>query len=415
MARAVRCLVVTYGGGHANIVGPVVRELSARPGWEAVVLAATSAGPQLRAAGIPTVAYRDLVVDGDTAALAHGRRLLPRDHDPATGIPADESVAYLGLCYQDLVERLGSAEASDRYERHGRHAFLPLGPLRRALDRWHPDVVVTTNSPKSERAALVVAAERGIPSLALEDCLGMRLRILPEFVPAFRADRVCACTSIAIEHLAAQGTDPASVRVTGNPAFDPIARIGAAETGSVRRTVGLSPDRRAVLFATQASTDLVALARAVRRLVEAVPDLDVVLRRHPTRRTVDPTPVIEAARGRVRLAEDVPVQPLIGAVDALATVSSTTALEAILLGVPVIQLGAEMGITAEHGEGAGDLPLYAHGAAILVRTDDELARTVHECVHGGLGAELRSRTRELFAPPGHAAERVADEIGAIAT
>ena len=141
-------LVVTYGGGHANIAIPVIHELTRR-GWKVTALGATTAGPQLRAAGIPAVGYRDLLTPADGDAVSAGERLAPTSHDPASGIALEESVAYLGLSYQDLVGRIGADEAAARWSRWGRHALLPLGPMRRAIERWRPDVVVATSSPKS--------------------------------------------------------------------------------------------------------------------------------------------------------------------------------------------------------------------------------------------------------------------------
>lgn len=413
MTEGRRALVVTYGGGHANMTIPLIRELAQR-GWSVTALGATTAGPQLRAAGIPAVGYRDLVGPGDERALADGERLAPSSHDPSTGIPLEESIAYLGLSYRDLAERVGEEEAGARWERWGRHALLPLGPMSRAIERWRPDAVVTTNSPKSERAALVVAHEMGIATLALEDCLGIRPGLFPAVVPPFRADRVCAPTSIATEHLIAQGTDAASVRITGNPAFDPLARISASDVDAVRARLGLRSARPAILVAGHAFTDMAVLGRMFARLAAAEADCDLLFRRHPSRRSADASAALAGAPGRARLADDVPVQPLLAAVAVLLTVASTTALEAILLGTPVIQLGRGTAVSTG-GETADDLPLYRYGASVLAEDEDTVIRLVHDLLHAGAGDGLRRRAGALFPHPGDATRRVADELAAIAT
>ena len=53
----------------------------------------------------------------------------------------------------DLHDRLGEAAARQLYEERGRWAFHPIGFMRRLMTKLKPDVVVATNSPRSEAAA----------------------------------------------------------------------------------------------------------------------------------------------------------------------------------------------------------------------------------------------------------------------
>src|SRR5437773_1755882 len=220
-----RALLVCYGGGHSQMLIPVIGELSRSTLWDLKVLAATTAGPEMERHGIMAYGYRHLVeMPGDRDALDRGMQLAKTGHNPASGISLEESVAYLGLCYRDLEERLGVQRASELYATYGRHAFLPIGPLTRAVDRFEPDVVVTTNSPKSERAALLVARAKGIPAVYLEDLLC--LHVHPSFVPPPIAERVCVGSTIAAENFARRYPGlAAAIRLTGNPAFDRLAGL----------------------------------------------------------------------------------------------------------------------------------------------------------------------------------------------
>ena len=116
-----RVLFVTYGGGHAQMVLPVVSWLQRSKALDIKVLALTTAAPIFKGAGIPCLGFRDFLDFGDAAALAWGERLLEGNNSEVTA--DDESIAYLGLSYVDLQDRLGVAGAEAAYSRHGRQAF----------------------------------------------------------------------------------------------------------------------------------------------------------------------------------------------------------------------------------------------------------------------------------------------------
>ena len=404
-----RALFVCYGGGHAKMVIPVVRELSRHDGWEPIVLGLTIAGPQIRAAGIVSYGYRDLVSSGDDAALEHGRRILGDSHDPRSGIAVEESVAYLGLSYQDLVDRLGADAAAALYRTHARHAFLQLGPMRRALEKWRPDVVVTTNSPKSERAALVVAREAGIPTVAMEDLLGIRQALIRDFVPKFAADRLCVGSTIAIDNLERdEGLPRDACRLTGNPAFDRlggVARRRDEARGRSRIPAGM---RYGVLY-TQSGPDPDALRAVLDGL--AGDGVHLGVRRHPNHRAMASDAFRSLLPRGVELVDDADLDDLLAAADVAISISSTVTVEALLVGNVVVQLGPALPLTRPTQEHLEDLPLYRYGVTVLA--DDVAAlRDILRSDHGGEDAVARAR--ELFVAPGTAARAVADQIREVA-
>jgi hypothetical protein len=402
-------LFVCYGGGHAKMIIPVLHELSQHDGWKADVLALTLAGPQMRAAGIRAHGYRDLISPNDGSAIEHGERLLADSHDPRSGIAVEESIAYLGLSYQDLVDRLGPEAAAHRYAAYGRHAFEQFGPLGRAIDRFRPDVVVTTNSPKSERAALVVAAERGIATIGIEDTMGLRQKIFPEFVRPFLADRVCAPSTISADNLVSSwGVPRERIRLTGNPSFD---RLGDA--AARKRARSRAESTRTVVFFTQAYTRAASLGEVVR---EALRDerIRFVIRRHPNYRGGDADAVLGMLGPRVILGDDLDLDALLVDADCVVAVSSTSVLESILVGTPVVQLGPGTGITDETLEHVDDLPLYRHGATILARDIADVHAAIARATDPAGSREVTRRAAELFVPPGGAARAVVEQMRELA-
>jgi hypothetical protein len=97
---------------------------------------------------------------------------------------------------------------------------MPLNFMRRLLDHLQPDVVVTTNSPRSEEAAIAVAFELGIPSVCMVDL----------FSPAgdpfldrnLYADALTTISDYGKSNLVAGGVPSERIHVTGSPAFDGI-------------------------------------------------------------------------------------------------------------------------------------------------------------------------------------------------
>jgi hypothetical protein len=198
------------------MVLPVVQALLGQGRHEVLVLGLTTAANVLARAGVPHIGFRDLVTEDDEAAIAHGARLSEGVNSDV--VPHEETVAYMGLSYADLEGEHGAEVAASIYAERGRHAFLPTRTLERLLTSYAPDLVVATNSPRAERAALLAAHRMGIASLCLLD-------LYPSadgqwFKEDWYGSKICVLSQNVKDILASFGRDPDSIVVTGNPAFD---------------------------------------------------------------------------------------------------------------------------------------------------------------------------------------------------
>lgn len=328
-----RILFVTYGGGHVNALLPVIQRLRAtRPDLELHVLGLTTAAPVLAAAGVPFLGFKDVLREDDVAAIEHGRRLAaatPGQIDPA------ETVAYLGLSYGDLVAQRGEEGARTAYADKGRMAFLPLTALGRIFDRVRPDLVVTTNSPRGERAAIVTARRRNIRSLVVCDLwLGFELEWLaaPDF-----GDRLLVMNDFVRQKLIDAGRSPDVVITTGNPAFDRLVEPHWIEAGArLRESLGTG-SRRLVLWISHvmpwAPEIRTGIARALVEAANRHRDWHVVLRAHPSEPPLDfelPT-IVGVSDPRTQ-----PAPAALRACDVGVTMMSTMGLEAVMLGIPMV-------------------------------------------------------------------------------
>lgn len=213
-----KVLFVCYGGGHATMVAPVVTALNERwPEIATVVLGLTTARSTFDAQGIAYLAFADFIVPtADAEALAWGKKLLGTNHATHTGIPNDESIAYLGRNYMDLIECYGTSVAAELYQQHGRQCFMPLDTMRRIIASVSPGFVVTTTSPRAELAARRVAAEMGIVTLAITDVLGNG-----RFIQEMIVDHLCVNSRTAENNYRkASNVCAGEIHLVGNPAMD---------------------------------------------------------------------------------------------------------------------------------------------------------------------------------------------------
>ena len=336
-------LFVAYGSGHIKMLIPVAQALTASGLGRPVVLALTTAAPAARAAGLEVVQFKDFVTPGDEAALAHGHRLMA-----ALGAPvadADETTAYLGLSFADLVAEVGLQEAESRYLAIGRQAFLPIATLRRILKKIRPDMVVATNSPRAERAAIVAAGQLGIPSVCVVDLFAIdEVKWIgkPDY-----ADRVCVLNASVRQFLITSGRGAAQVVVTGNPGFDALNTTTAMAQGQqLRRSQGWA-GRRVVLWPNQVepavhpfdgrigNPDLPAQAlKQAMQWVLARDDAVLCVRA----RAGELAPVVPLDARIVLTGQDWPLAALLHATDLVLTIGSTVGLEGHLAGCRLVQV-----------------------------------------------------------------------------
>jgi hypothetical protein len=391
MPDPIRILAVTYGGGHAKMIPPVIRALEARASVDARVLALTTARKPIEDAGLACFGFRELAGPGDEAAMETGRRLAAAltqhpDVDPA------ETEAYLGLSYHDLEARHG-AGAARLFAERGRQAFLPLSIMERAFDLVRPDLVLATNSPRAEEACIRLARQRGVPAVCMVDLFG-GLHV-PRIRQADYADRVCVLSDRTKRMLVEGGRDPGDIVVTGNPAFDTLADQAHRRAAlRLREQMGWN-GRRVITWISQLEPGDPGLPRRVDRelasLVERHPDWRLVVRPHPSEQALPN----EAFPERAHVSRQCePLPALLLASDAVIVICSTVGVEAALLGRPVVLL--DVPVTVERA------PYVEIGAAVPALGLEGLEAAILEAL-----AQGRNPCRSL-PPVGGAAERVAE-------
>lgn len=332
-------LFVCYGGGHVASCLPVAEALKSR-GWDVNVLALTTAVHYARVRGWEVIGFKDFIEETDSIAVDFSDKLVL--DEASSLVPLEESRAYLGLSYQDMVFAMGVEEAASVYSIKGRQAFLPICTMKRIIEKVNPDVIITTASPRAEHAAQIVAQEFGIPRFYILDMADIHMvnRISSLSGPMI----VCAADIASKEMLIADGVSAEQVFVTGNPAFDSLRMVSKEAVRDYRRELGISDAERLILWASQpepamhpvtgaaGDSDLPnKIEHALRRWVSSAIDARLVVRYHPSEeRTFLPGNNVAFSPR----SDDVAL--LLNSCDLLVTMTSTMALQASFLGKPVI-------------------------------------------------------------------------------
>lgn len=353
-------MATCYGGGHVQILIPILQELKAQ-GCRISVLGLTTATEPLRAAGFEPLGFRHLLTSTDERARQHGIRLAEELRADGKSVPLEETIAYLGLSYADLEERIGTENANQLYRAHGRRAFLPLNPLRRLFDQLKPDALLTTNSPRAELASVKVAQEQGIPTISMVSLFGIQIADII-------ADRVCIPFEATIPQLIKRGVDPRTLVITGHPSFDCAADVLHQESAGIawRTKHSINNDTSLALYAMQPGIDdQSALIEA--SLIQALsqnPQLRVAVRKHPNHRDVDAQKMIDRLGAAALNASEDALGTVLHACDVLVTHHSTVGIKAALIGKRVAFFNLENDIS-NYG-----LPLHEYDWASFSTTED---------------------------------------------
>lgn len=342
-----RVLFVSYGGGHIEMCLPVMRALrQLSPAIELRLMALTTAFAVAHDAGEMALGYRDFCDPAEWERIkAYGHQMMRGQSHPS--IDTSESLAYLGLNFAELVDELGEEGAWARWHSQGRQGFMPLRFFERVLGRVRPDVVVTTNSPRSEQAAVAVAVELGIPTLSMLDLFALASD--PFLRRKIYADRLTVLNEGVKANLVNAGFNADRVFVTGNPAFDVLGTSAARQAGETfRRSMGWEK-KNIVLWAGHleapdalphefAGTGLGRLVQdCLVSWLESRPDVALVIRYHPNEWHRFPVP-----QGVPRLhwsqPQIEPLLPVLLAADQVIVQGSTVGAQAYFAGKRLINI-----------------------------------------------------------------------------
>lgn len=381
-------LLAAYGGGHAKLLVPVVKELMRR-GHNAEVVGLTLGKSVFTDAGIKTHGLSSILVNTQRwpEIKACGIQLVNVSNvDSRVGY--SDSIAYLGSGFLDLIEAHGAHLAESMYEEFGRKSFQPINTACDLIAHFNPDMVVTTSAPRMEKALVLAARKFDIPCLVVVDLFASNevqwLRT-PDF-----ADRICVFHDRVKKLLVEQGRADSEIIVTGNPAFDRLL--------GVRKTPRWEGNQCHVLYLSQSeSWNSVTASNSdpdqlpidmMKRLLDGAQRglFSAEVRFHPNQSEI----VRKANPGLLDRSTDLKLEKCLVEADVVITACSTAGIEAQIIGLPVIQIGWSVL--------SGLVPFQELGSTVVCEDEESLFSAIHRAT--------KMRQQDVSVYLGCATERV---------
>jgi hypothetical protein len=347
LASKKKLLFVTYGGGHVNMVISVINLLKkTHPNWQCQVLGLTSAGKQLAINNIDYLGFSDFAHLFPSSAVEFGEQLCQKL--PAGPVAKDESIAYLGLSFYDLILKHGPDKAKKIYATKGRQAFNQTDVMETIIKQLNPDVVIATNSPRAERAAIDVASKLNIPSICMVDMLAKQE--VAWIKHNNYASKVCVLNEYVKDLFISEGRAPEHIVVTGNPAFDAINDKAVQLAADKFRVQQQLQSSHVILWASQPEpqqhpfTDQVSQYPDLPRQIESClyglankhPEWQFIFRYHPS----EPFKyqAMKQLDNLIFSQADHDINILVNASDLLITTTSTVGLQGVYAAKPLISI-----------------------------------------------------------------------------
>ena len=331
-----KVFIVCYGGGHVNMIIPVIKRLKTL-NLEVKVLGLTTAETALKKHGIESFGYRhylSLFKDQNEIQL-HGSDL-KKDLPANNEIPSEETIAYLGLSYWDLEQKLGKVEALRKYSSEGRYCFFQTKVMEVILEHEKPDFLLTTNSPRTELASLVISKKLKIPNSCLVDQYS-KVIFEDRFQHADYIDHYFVPMDFDKSKLTDLGVPAYNITVSGNPAFEnhfSVENINQAK--DFRKTYFFSKETvityaKAPSYSIFAEVDSEVIDKLL-KFIKANPEFGLIIRNHP-----NDLASCEQVKGVFYSTKVESVAMILHATDIIISQGSTVGMEGKLLGKTVVQ------------------------------------------------------------------------------
>lgn len=390
----------------------LIPEIARAPGWSAPVLA-IGPGTPFRRRGAGDLWRERLRLHADAAPYRHANRFTDarvlREVWQATRFiralwrelrrsPARVGAfSHRGVPFGDLCE----ADFAGTLLLQLPWAVRSIAEMRAALAHFRPDAVcLYAESSGWGRAALLACRQAGVPTVAVQHGIVypkyFSYRHEPDEADCPRPDRTAVFGAAARRLLTTLGGyAPESLVLTGSPRFDDLVTAARSwDREETRRRLGVAPEERLLVVASRfrairdTHASIGSAFPALVRAVEAMPGARAVVKPHPAEGSEGYAAALHQAGARrvtlVDPGED--LMRLLHAADALVTVESLSAVEALVLGRPVIVLNMPTHL--------GDL--VSAGAALGVAEGADPAGALAGALAPGAVREALDRAREGY-------------------
>lgn len=330
--------MVAYGGGHARMLLPVIRKLSS-DGFDVTVLGLTTGLNYFKKHAVNAFSISDFATKFcDWSKIKQIGTTVTEGIQKSAVVSDIDTIAYYGLGYRDLLSELSFTEAETQFKTLGRKCFLPVQAANEILNMVKPDLLVTTNAPRFERAFVTAAGKKSIKALILVDSVASNeLSWLKQ--PDY-GDTICVFHEVVKKNLIELGRPDSHIVVTGNPAFYSPTLEARSPNKNIEkpRLIYLSQtefDDSVSAVNKNNNNNVVDITLSELARIATNGEADVCVRFHP-HQDLDPMQVPSSLRIS---GNSVELDRELLHVDAVLTASSSAALQAISYDIPILQIG----------------------------------------------------------------------------
>jgi glycosyltransferase involved in cell wall biosynthesis len=390
----------------------LIPEIAREPGWRARVLA-VGPGTPFRRRGRSALLRDWLRLNADAGPYLHANRFTSarvlREVRDATRFvralwrelrasPARVGAfSHRGVPFGDL----GEADLAGTMLLQLPWAVRSVAEMREALAHFRPDAVcLYAESSGWGRAALLACRQAGVPTVAVQHGIVypkyFSYRHEPDEADCPRPDRTAVFGAAARRLLTTLGGyDPDTLVLTGSPRFDDLlAAARSWDRDEMRRRLGVGAHERLILVASRfrairdTHASIGSAFPALVRAVEELADARAIVKPHPAEGSEGYACVLQRLGARrftlVDPRED--LLQLLHAADLLVTVESLSAVEALVLGRPVIVLNMPTHLAE----------LVASGAALGVPEGGDAGHALAGALSDGAVREGLDRARDAY-------------------
>lgn len=386
---------VTYGGGHVNTLLPIIKQIKKYNLYEYEILALTTAAKIFDKNNIEYKTLKDYAVDEEVRI---GKSIAQNFHSEGKGISYEDTVAYYGIGFTNLIQDYGQEKAITLLNTNGRKSFLPVRTMKRIINEIRPDIVVTTSSPRVEEATIIASCELGIPCIRVEQFFATRECKLPEDVI------YCVMDELTEQTLLNRGVKKEKINITGQPAFDELSRMKDSNDSKFREKYNISDVNKVILFAGQHTEDKKEILNKLLKIEKHNNDITLILKPHPNEDIEVYQELISNNNSNAIIIRD-DLHLLIMESDLVIIEFSTVGLETIFLNKDLITINLT---------GKEDIVPYAKsGAAISVDDLNKLEACIKNILIDDNVKSKLNNGRNKYKNDGKASERIVDIISNI--
>jgi len=359
--------LVSYGGGHANILSNIYQSLYLR-GHDPTLLGLTTAHKLFKDLGFNTLSISQLCQNIGTPILDIAKNHIQSESHP--DIHPSDTLAYYSIGLQDLISQYGLEKSLSLLKEQGRKSFLPIDFFRSVFKHYKPSIVVTTTSPRFELAALRAAYLEDIPSVAIGDLF---LHKESEWISQSPyANKICVLCDHVRDYLVQLGIPESTIAVTGNPSFDTLSTSNhsASHLLSLREKYNLGTKKIIlcplppvpVAMNGQSFTSPSYIQHLLDNFCSYNPDFSYILRCHPNDSSFSPK---QSAHGLIDDTTLLSSTESINLSEYIIVEASTMGLEAALLSKKVLCVGFSDYVVYPHLGAAVSASTYEHALSLI--------------------------------------------------